>query len=613
MKKQVFLMMIAAAAGLTGCEPEADEKSNACDIVTFTVNGEEWNISNNAIFHTYPPETAATALTPVITLSPGATVNPPSGTAQNFFTEAGVIYTVTAEDGTTTKNYTVKATRTPYAACDIVSFTVNGTAWGISGTDITYTYPPETAATTLTPVITLSPGAMVNPPSGTAQNFFTEAGVTYTVTAEDGTTAKNYIAKAIIQPVATGTTGACTWTITGAPGSYTLTISGTGAMENYVLRLIDGTLNTAAGWNEYREGIKTVVIREGVTNIGSSAFYGCTGLTEIIISGSVTSIDISAFSLCEALTAFSVAENNTAYASIDGVLFNQNKKTLLFYPWGKTGSSYTIPGGVETIGDLAFSGATGLNEVIIPNSVTTIGAYAFLRNSSLTRITIGNGVTTIGAYAFLGCTGLTEITIPPLVTVIDTGVFGTCSSLQEIIIPDAITEIRAYAFQICTHLTDVTIPAGVTFIDADAFFRCEKLTAINVNAGNTTYASVGGVLFNKAQTTLITYPPGRDAYVIPDGVTTVGTYAFQYCTGLTGITIPASVTTIELGAFYRCTGLTSITNYNPVPQPVVSSVFGNNTTSVNKATCTLRVPAGSVAAYQAAAVWKDFVNIEAIP
>jgi hypothetical protein len=158
-----------------------------------------WTVSGLSITHTYPSETAEGQLTPTITLSPGATVSPASGVEQNFFTAEGVKYTVTAQNGTT-KEYTVKATRTQYSGCEILSFKVGTVTWTVSGTDITHTYPSETVEGPLTPTITLSPGATVSPASGVEQDgFFTEAGVTYTVTAQDGTT-KTYIARAIKAP-----------------------------------------------------------------------------------------------------------------------------------------------------------------------------------------------------------------------------------------------------------------------------------------------------------------------------------------------------------------------------------------------------------------------------
>ena len=96
--KNLFLMMLAAVAmAFAGCsKDEAGPKSAAGDITAVTVNGEAWTINGTNITYTYPTETEAAPLTPVITVSPGATVNPPSGAAQNFFTPQGVSYTVTA-------------------------------------------------------------------------------------------------------------------------------------------------------------------------------------------------------------------------------------------------------------------------------------------------------------------------------------------------------------------------------------------------------------------------------------------------------------------------------------------------------------------------------------
>jgi hypothetical protein len=167
-----------------------------CDIVSFSVGGVEWNIDGDVITYVYPPETVETPLTPVIALSPEATINPPANREQNFFTAQGVRYTVTAEDGVTTKTYTARAIRTPYSLCDIVSFSVNGVEWDIDGDVITYVYPSETVETPLTPTIALPTGATINPPTDREQNFFTEQGVTYTVTAEDGVTTKTYTARA---------------------------------------------------------------------------------------------------------------------------------------------------------------------------------------------------------------------------------------------------------------------------------------------------------------------------------------------------------------------------------------------------------------------------------
>jgi hypothetical protein len=201
------------------CKDDEDPKSSACDILSFKVDATTWTVNGLNITHVYPPETTEGTLTPTITLSPGATVSPASGVAQNFFTGQGVKYTVTAEDGVTTKEYTVKATRTQYSGCDILSFKVDTATWTLSGTNITYVYPPETTEGTLTPTITLSPGATVSPASGVAQNFFAEGGVAYTVTAQNGTT-KTYNVKATRTPysdseIVSFTVDEIAWTIAG--------------------------------------------------------------------------------------------------------------------------------------------------------------------------------------------------------------------------------------------------------------------------------------------------------------------------------------------------------------------------------------------------------------
>ena len=312
----------------------------------------------------------------------------------------------------------------------------------------------------------------------------------------------------------------------------TLTISGTGAMNDYSY--------SDAPWHYL--SIKKVVINNGVTSIGDYAFYECEGLTNV-----------------------------------------------------------TIPNSVKSIEYKAFYGCTGLTSVTIPNSVKSIGEGAFTVCSGLTSVTIPNSVTSIGLGAFSHCTGLTSINVAEdnLNYASIDGVLYSKDKKTLIKCPDGKTG-------------SFTIPNSVTTIEKYAFLDCKSLTNINVAEDNLNYTSIDGVLYSKDKKTLITCPGGKTGSVtIPNSVTSIGSYAFLKCTGLTSVTIPNSVTSIGEGAFSGCTGLTSMTVEATNP-PLCVNYYGVclNMPDYN---IPLYVPAASVDAYKAADEWKNFTNIQAIP
>ena len=228
--------------------------------------------------------------------------------------------------------------------------------------------------------------------------------------------------------------------------------------------------------------------------------------------------------------------------------------------------NYTTANGAITI-----SGYTGSGGVVtIPSTVnglpvTGIGDHAFASATGLTSITIPDGVTSIGTGAFGGCSSLANVTIPNTVTSIGDSAFLACDALTAITLPSSLASLGDDAFSFCSHLTDVLIPRSVTSIGNYVFTGCSDLTAIMVDPQNSSYSSLGGVLFDKSQTILVGYPPGlAGSYTIPASVTNIGANAFGGCTGLASVAIPDSVTNIGAGAFENCMGLTTVTIPNSV-------------------------------------------------
>ena len=298
-----------------------------------------------------------------------------------------------------------------------------------------------------------------------------------------------------------------------------------------------------------------IAIPDSVTEIGKYAFDGCKSLTSITIPDGVTSIGDGAFYNCSSLTEIKVASENSNYVSVNGVLYNKDKTTIICYPVGKKGNNYKIPDGVTKVGSSAFIGCSSLTSITIPNSVTEIGYSVFEGCTNLKSITIPNGVTSIGDSAFEGCTSLKSITIPNGVTSIGDSAFEDCTSLKSITIPNGVTSIGDSAFEGCTSLTSITLPDSVTSIGSGAFIGCSSLTSITIPDSVT---CIGDSAFEDC--TSLT------SITIPDSVTSLGNSAFSGCASLASITIPDSVTSIGDDAFRECSSLTSIT----IPYSVTS-------------------------------------------
>ncbi len=269
----------------------------------------------------------------------------------------------------------------------------------------------------------------------------------------------------------------------------TLTISGTGEMYNYKS---DGWTDDVDSPFHCNEEIKSVIIENGVTNIGDSVFHTCKNLERVEIPESVTAINYRAFANCEKL------------------------------------NSITLPDNLTYIGGWAFEKCGGLTDIIIPDSVVTIDKYAFKECNGLTKMTIPAGVKLqyeepnfngcifyeckglkevtlyndritpsmfhgcdaletvniegevgiINSYAFNNCKRLKKINLPESIYKIDTGAFYGCLSLEEIIIPDNVTVIKQWCFRQCSGLKSIFIPQNVASVERDPFGGCNSLETV---------------------------------------------------------------------------------------------------------------------------------------
>ena len=344
-----------------------------------------------------------------------------------------------------------------------------------------------------------------------------------------------------------------------------------------------------------------------------------------------------------ALLMSMVANVASAYnAKIGGLYYILNSEA-------KTAEvTYSTLHGNDYSGDVIIPSSVTYNETTY--SVTSIRNETFYRCTGLTSVEIPSSVTSISYAAFYGCTGLTSITIPNSVKYIDDCAFEGCKGLTSIEIPNSVTNIDAGAFEGCKGLTSVTIPSSVTSIGYSAFGGCSGLEQITVASGNTTYDSRDNcnAIIETASNTLVagcknTIIPnsvtsigsyafygctGLSSIIIPEGVTSIGESAFDACTGLTSITIPSSVESIGWGAFWGCSNLASIEIPNSVTTigewafrdcKALSDVYCFATDvpatgrgifyQVSTSSATLHVQAGSIETYKTSEPWSDFGKI----
>lgn len=370
------------------------------------------------------------------------------------------------------------------------------------------------------------------------------------------------------------TSGTCgesaTWTFDTT--SKTLTISGTGATEDYNLA------KYPSWWVDWHEEIEKVVVTRGIEKIGRSLLYGYGGypkLTSVSLPDSVIELGEGIFSGCSKL------ENVSLPAHITEIPRNT------FYKCSSL-ETVPLPAGITKIGVSAFEGCASLKTINLPSGLTDIETSAFAKSgltsielpeglvnlsgffecTALKNVVIPRSVQTIGSSAFYKC-GLTSVTIPNTVKSFGGQTFDRCPDLKSAVFEDGCTTVAANMFDGCTSLETVELPESITRIQNSAFSNCTSLKSINLpnnlHVESNAFNNTGLTEINVPGSVIL--PNGGRAFwncanlrkvVFNDGLTSIGTAWLEDCTTLQEIHIPVSVRTVNESAFADCTGLTSV-------------------------------------------------------
>ena len=248
----------------------------------------------------------------------------------------------------------------------------------------------------------------------------------------------------------------------------------------------------------------TYSIKEGTVSIADNVFGDQEEMTKITIPKSLKSVGNEFLEYCPSLSCIEVDNDSDYFKTVDGSLFSKDGKKLIRYAIGKENSEYTIPNGVEEIGD----------------------------------------------NAFMHCNNLNFITTPDTLKNINNSAFKNCQYLYEINIPNNVAKISDMAFENCNSLHAINIPSSTESIGTSVFFNCHRLSKITVDENNKYYESSDNVLYSKGKTVLIKYPETKEdtEFIIPNTVKEIVAAACYLC-DFKNITIPDSVTKIGKFAF----------------------------------------------------------------
>lgn len=266
------------------------------------------------------------------------------------------------------------------------------------------------------------------------------------------------------------TSGPCGDNVTWKVEGTTLSITGTGAMNNYTTEgYYGGGIETNVPWEAYMQSVTQIIIGEGVTTIGNCAFSDFNSLSYVSLPNSLTKVGCNAFTRCTSLVSIDLPDTIT---DIEQWAFGGCSSLI----------SITIPKGVTELKKSCFSACTALEEIVLPDNLESIGYTVFNSCKSLRKVQLPDGLKKIGTAAFSICEGLEEINLPDSLVSIEAEAFQFCKRLKSITIPDTITTLDRETFYGCSSLTEITIPASVRLIRDRVFYGCGGLKDIYIYA-----------------------------------------------------------------------------------------------------------------------------------
>lgn len=353
------------------------------------------------------------------------------------------------------------------------------------------------------------------------------------------------------------------------------------------------TVNVPRGVTEVSQSLfaecpslTTVKLHDGIKLINNMAFSKCTKLTEFTIPAGVEEIAGNAFNLCTGIKEFKVDPKNEFFSAEDSILYSKDKTVLECYPFGKTGTKFTVPANVKQISSSAFADCTQLTEIEFPanGKLESIDVAAFWNCSGLTSVVLPEGLKRIENSAFGYCPNLVSLNIPASVeflganVVYKTPLYDSLSaahpdtvyldgwalalkdgvSVEELTIKDGTRGIATEFLPYDYPLKKLSLPASLIYFDYDFFEYSNGIEEIAVDKNNPVFAATDGMMYDKKTGVLIKYcvnSPQKEI-TIPNGISEIYGDAFTEAKNLEKVVFPLTLKSIGGDAFEHCEKLT---------------------------------------------------------